>query len=252
MNEAIKIINLTKRFNDKTILNNVDLSVKKGEIYAFIGANGAGKTTLMKLLFGILKPDAGAITLLGETLLPNGENPIFSQIGNIIETPMFYNHMTAFSNLEIHCRYMGKEFIKNIPESLELVGLVDLDNKKVGEFSLGMKQRLAMARALIAKPQLLVLDEPINGMDPMGIQDTRNLLLKINKEYGTAMLISSHIISELAKMADTVGIIDHGVMLEQRSAKEILNELRGKNLELDDYFRQTVIGGKTNVRFNEN
>ena len=118
-----------------------------------------------------------------------------------------------------------------------------MDGKTVGEFSLGMKQRLALARALIAKPKLLILDEPINGMDPMGIQDTRNLLLKINKEYGTAMLISSHIISELAKMADTVGIIDHGVMLEQRSIDEIEAELQNDNLELEDYFRKTVMGG---------
>ena len=250
MNKAIQIKNLMKHFNGKVILNDVDLTVEKGEIYAFIGANGAGKTTLMKLLFGILKPDSGEIMLLGDELVQNGENQVFSQIGNIIETPVFYNRLTATDNLEIHCQYMGKEFIKNIPEMLELVGLVDLGNKKVGEFSLGMKQRLAMARALIAKPQLLILDEPINGMDPMGIQDTRNLLLKINKEYGTAMLISSHIISELAKMADTVGIIDHGVMLDQRSAKDIYSELKEKDLELEDYFRQTVIGGKTNARFN--
>ena len=250
MNEAILIKNLTKHFNDKVILNDVDLVVKKGEIYAFIGANGAGKTTLMKLLFGILKPDAGEITLLGDALVQNGENQIFSQIGNIIETPVFYNRLTATDNLEIHCSYMGKEFIKNIPDTLELVGLVDLGDKKVGEFSLGMKQRLAMARALITKPQLLILDEPINGMDPMGIQDTRNLLLKINKEYGTAMLISSHIISELAKMADTVGIIDQGIMLDQRSAKDIYSELKEKDLELEDYFRQAVIGGKANARFN--
>lgn len=252
MNEAIQIRNLTKRFKDKVILDNVNMTVGKGDIYAFIGANGAGKTTLMKLLFGILKPDAGDIRLLGEPLVQGGRNEVFRQIGNIIETPVFYNHLTAVSNLEIHCRYMGEEFVKNIPETLDLVGLVDVDNKKVGEFSLGMKQRLGMARALIAKPQLLILDEPINGMDPMGIQDTRNLLLKINKELGTAMLISSHIISELAKMADTVGIINHGVMLEERGIKEIYKELKSENLELEDYFRQTVMGGNKNARFNEN
>jgi len=244
MKEAIQIRNLTKRFGDKVILDNVNMNVKRGEIYAFIGANGAGKTTLMKLLFGILKADAGEIALLGEPLSQNGSNPVFSQIGNIIETPVFYNNLTAVDNLVIHCHYMGIELGENISETLELVGLTDLNDKKVGEFSLGMKQRLALARALIAKPQLLILDEPINGMDPMGIQDTRNLLLKINKELGTAMLISSHIISELAKMADTVGIIDHGVMLEECSIEEIHKKLQGEDLELEDYFRQTVMGGK--------
>ena len=242
MNNAIEIKNLTKRFNDKTILDNVNMTVKEGEIYAFIGANGAGKTTLMKLLFGILKPDDGEITLLGTSLEQDGENKVFSQIGNIIETPVFYNNLSAIDNLVIHCHYMGMEFIENIPETLELVGLTDLDNKSVGEFSLGMKQRLALARALITKPKLLILDEPINGMDPMGIQDTRNLLLKINKELGTAMLISSHIISELAKMADMVGIIDQGVMLEQRSIDDIHKEL-GNDLELEDYYIKTVMGG---------
>lgn len=243
MTEAMQIRNLTKRFNDKVVLDNVNMTLEKGEIYAFIGTNGAGKTTLMKLLFGILKPDAGEITLLGEPLKQNGATPVFRQIGNIIETPVFYNHLTAIDNLTIHCYYMGMEFIKDIPETLELVGLTDLNDKKVGEFSLGMKQRLALARALITKPQLLILDEPINGLDPMGIQDARNLLLKINKEYGTTMLISSHIISELAKMADTVGIIDHGVMLTQRSVKDINKELKKVNLELEDYFRKTVMGG---------
>jgi len=243
MNNALQIRNLTKRFNDKLILDNVDMTVKEGEIYAFIGANGAGKTTLMKLLFGILKPDSGEITLLGEELEQTQANPVFSQIGNIIETPVFYNNLTAVDNLAIHCNYMGMEFIKNIPEALALVGLTDLDDKKVGEFSLGMKQRLALARALITKPKLLILDEPINGLDPMGIQDTRNLLLKIKKEQGTAMLISSHIISELDKIADTVGIIDNGVMLEQRTVADIHRELEKDNLELEDYFRKIVMGG---------
>ena len=243
MNNALQVKNLTKHFGDKLILDNVNMTIKNGEIYAFIGANGAGKTTLMKLLFGILKPDAGEIALLGNALKQDGDNPVFSQLGNIIETPVFYNHLTAVDNLVIHCHYMGMEFIKNIPETLELVGLTDLNNKTVGEFSLGMKQRLALARAIITKPKLLILDEPINGLDPMGIQDTRNLLLKINKEQGTAMLISSHIISELAKMADTVGIIDHGVMLEQRSVVDIQKELEKDNLELEDYFRKTVMGG---------
>ena len=240
MNDAIHIERLTKQFNGKTVLNKVNMTVKKGEIYAFLGANGAGKTTLMKLLFGILIPDEGRISILGQPVGNNRDNSVFQKIGNIIETPVFYNHLNAIDNLLIHCNYMGKQFIPNIPDTLELVGLTDLGDKKAGEFSLGMKQRLAMARALITNPSLLVLDEPINGMDPMGIQDTRNLLLKINQEQGTAILISSHIISELAKMANMVGIIDHGVMLAQRPTAEIFNELKNEKIELEDYFRQVV------------
>ena len=247
MSNAICVENLTKQFNDKKVLDNVSMNVKSGEIYAFLGANGAGKTTLMKLLFGILLPDNGSISLLGEKIVTGGDNAVFGQIGNIIETPVFYKNLSAVGNLEIHCQYVGNEFAKDIPSMLELVGLTNVDDKKVGEFSFGMKQRLALARALIAKPKLLVLDEPMNGMDPMGIQSTRNLLLKINKEMGTAILISSHIISELAKIAHTVGIIDNGKMLEERSTEEIYQELQADNLELEDYFMRVVNGGKKNA-----
>ena len=247
MDDAICVENLTKQFGDKKVLTNVSMRVKNGEIYAFIGANGAGKTTLMKLLFGILIPDEGSISLLGQKISNNGDNTIFKQIGNIIETPVFYKTLSAVDNLEIHCRYMGIKFANSIPDILELVGLKDVDDKKVGEFSLGMKQRLALARTLISNPRLLVLDEPINGMDPMGIQDTRKILININQALGTAMLISSHIISELAKLAHTVGIIDNGIMLEERSVSEIDKDLQDDHLELEDYFMNVVKRGNQNA-----
>lgn len=243
MSNAIEIRNLTKQFDDQVILSSVNMTVKSGEIYAFLGANGAGKTTLMKLLFGILRPDDGTISILGEKVTWNGENPVFGQLGNIIEAPVYYKNLSAAENLQIHCDYLDVNFSKSIPDVLTLVGLDNTKNKQVGDFSLGMKQRLALARALISKPKILILDEPINGLDPMGISDTRTLLLSVNKEIGTTMLISSHIISEIAKMAHTVGIIDNGVMLCEKGLKEIYQE----NSDLEDYFRQVVYGGVKNA-----
>lgn len=219
------------------------MTVKSGEIYAFLGANGAGKTTLMKLLFGILRPDSGTISILGEKVNWDGDNPVFRQTGNIIEAPVYYKNLSAMENLQIHCDYLGGNLSQDIPDMLKLVGLDNTNKKRVGDFSLGMKQRLALARALIAKPKILILDEPINGLDPMGISDTRELLLNINKELGTTMLISSHIISEIAKMAHTIGIIDHGVMLCEKG----LNEIYKENSDLEDYFRQVVCGGAKNA-----
>ncbi|MGL6201927.1 MAG: ABC transporter ATP-binding protein [Lachnospiraceae bacterium] len=240
---AIEIRNLTKSFEGQVVLSNVNMTVKQGEIYAFLGANGAGKSTLMKLLFDILKPDEGSISLFGQLVVKKGTNKIFSQIGSIIETPVHYKHLTAIENLQIHCDYVGVHLRQEIPYVLELVGLHDAKDKRVGEFSLGMKQRLALARAFIAKPKLLVLDEPINGLDPMGIGDIRDLLLTVNKEFGTAIFISSHIISEIEKIADTIGIIDQGVMLIQKP----LEEIQKGNTDLEEYFRHIIIGGRENV-----
>lgn len=241
MNTAIQVSELTKTFKDQIILDRVSLTVKPGEIYAFLGANGAGKTTLMKLLFGILKPDSGVISVLGRPVSTTVENLAFSKIGNIIETPVFYKNLSAADNLRIHCDYINPGVTQEIPELLKLVGLYEAANQKTGEFSLGMKQRLALARALIGKPRLLVLDEPINGLDPIGITDTRHLLLSVNKELGTAMLISSHIISEVAKIADTVGIIDHGVML----AETPMEKISSANADLETYFTNIVMKGKS-------
>ena len=149
-----------------------------------------------------------------------GNSPVFSRIGSIIESPVFYNHLSAYDNLELHCRYMGAGY-ENIEETLSLLGLSETGNKAVGKFSLGMKQRLALARAFLTRPELLILDEPINGLDPQGIIHIRELLLRINKEHGTSILISSHILDELSKIADTIGMIDHGAMLGEISMDEI-------------------------------
>lgn len=191
------------------------MRVKQGEIYGFLGANGAGKTSLMKTLYHIICPDCGTVCLLGERVA-GGNSPVFSRIGSIIESPVFYNHLSAYDNLELHCRYMGAGH-ENIEETLSLLGLSETGNKPVGKFSLGMKQRLALARAFLTRPELLILDEPINGLDPQGIIHIRELLLRINKEHGTSILISSHILDELSKIADTIGMIDHGAMIGEIS-----------------------------------
>lgn len=241
---VVEVCNVSKKIGSRKILQNISMSVGKGEIYALLGANGAGKTTLMKMLFGMLKPDAGKVIVLGEKIDFFGKNEVFGKMGNIIESPTFYYNLTAEENMDVHCRYMDRKFESKIPEILREVGLFDLDKKKVSEFSLGMKQRLAIARAIIVQPQILVLDEPINGLDPMGISDIRCLLKKMNEEQGTTILISSHIIEEVSKLAHTIGIIDAGVMLEEKNLKEILCEEQ----DLEKYFTKVVLRGRGNVR----
>lgn len=220
----------------------MSLSIRKGEIYALIGKNGAGKTTLMKTIFNILKKDSGEIKIFGKEITRNKDNTVFRNIGSIIETPIFYYNLSAMSNLEIYCDYIGKEFKSNIPEVLKMVDLdsADISTKKVRDFSLGMKQRLGLARAFLSKPKLLILDEPINGLDPIGIKEIRELILDINKRYETSILISSHIISEIDKIASVVGIIDEGAMVEETTI-EIMRDKTDGNIE--NYFYQSIIGG---------
>lgn len=237
MDYAIEVHDLCKVIDDQTILSKVNMKVKKGEIYGFLGSNGAGKTTLMKVLFRILKPTSGTINLLGEQEL-DSSNKVFSKIGSIIEMPVFYQNLTARQNLELHCDYMGIDYKANIEKSLQMAGISDTGDKKVKNFSLGMKQRLAIARAILTNPEILILDEPINGLDPKGISDMRELLIKINKEQGTTILISSHILSEMEKIAHTIGIINSGIILEELS----MNDIRAKDINLEEYYLQLLEG----------
>lgn len=181
MINAIEINHLYKKFGDHVILNDVTLTIEKGEIYGLLGANGAGKTTLMKLMLAILKPTEGSVKILG-TKISETSMSILSKVGNIIEVPVFYESLTVGENLRIHCDYLNEECKKDIPRTLELVGLEGILDKKVKELSLGMKQRLAIGRAILCEPEVLILDEPINGLDPKGIVDTREILIKLNKE----------------------------------------------------------------------
>ena len=242
MTNAVEVRHLSKSIEGSPILNDICMNVRQGEVYGFLGANGAGKTSLMKTLYHIIFPDTGTVCLLGETI-NKGNNPVFSRIGSIIESPVFYSHLSAYENMELHCRYMGAGHeccaSENIMETLSMLGIAETGNKAVGKFSLGMKQRLALARAMLTKPDLLILDEPINGLDPRGIIEVRELLLRVNHEYHTSILISSHILDELSKIADTIGMIDHGAMLGEISMDDICK----KGIGLEDYYLGLLGGG---------
>jgi ABC-2 type transport system ATP-binding protein len=219
---VLRTNNLSKKYHDKMALNKVSLSVKKGSIYGLIGQNGAGKSTLIRLITGLAYPTNGTIELFGKS----NERELIEvrkRIGAIIEGPALYPHMTASENLEAHRLLKGIPGKECIEKTLTLVGLQDTGKKKAKNFSLGMKQRLGLAIALLGDPEFLILDEPINGLDPMGVVEIRELLKKLNQEYGITILISSHILSELHLLATHYGIIHKGELLEQLSAKE-LNE----------------------------
>lgn len=220
MEYAIELEGIYKNIEGREILRNVSMKIKKGSIYGFLGPNGSGKTTVMKIILNLLKPDAGGIKILGERVGSESYNYLKS-IGSIIEYPVFYESSTASENLKLHCQYMGYYNLNKIDELLELVGLAHADNKKVSGFSLGMRQRLGIARALITNPEILILDEPINGLDPIGIKEIRELLLKVNSETGTTIFISSHILSEIDSISDTVAFIKNGMILKEIEMKEI-------------------------------
>lgn len=226
MSYIIKTNGLTKSFDGKEVVSNVNMSVRKGEIYGFLGPNGAGKTTVMRMLTNLIKPTFGHIDLFNEPLTPSSYN-VFRRMGCIIEQPVFYEKLTAKQNLELHGEYMGCHDKNAIGEALNRVNLHQVEGKAVKNFSLGMKQRLAIARAIMTKPELLILDEPINGLDPAGIKEIRSLLQLLSKEYGITILISSHLLSEIEQIADTIGVISRGKLLEQVS----MDDVKGRNAE---------------------
>lgn len=213
---------LTKAYKNNVALDKVTLSIKRGSIYGFIGQNGAGKTTLIRIVNGLASPSSGSIELFGA----NGERELAlarKRMGSIIESPALFPHMTAWENLEVHRIQKGIPGRKCIEKVLELVGLQEAGKKKAKHFSLGMKQRLGMAIALLGDPELLILDEPTTGLDPMGVMNVRELLKRLHVENGTTILISTHILSELHLLATHYGIIHKGKLLEQLTADE-LNE----------------------------
>ncbi|MGD6849199.1 ABC transporter ATP-binding protein [Rossellomorea aquimaris] len=223
MNEyVLKTSQLSKTYQNKMALHKVSVMIKKGSIYGFIGQNGAGKSTLIRLITGLAYPTTGTFELFGES---QERNIIEARkrIGTIIEGPALYPQMTAAENLEAQRLLKGIPGKDCIEKTLNLVGLQNTGKKKAKDFSLGMKQRLGLGIALLGDPEFLILDEPINGLDPMGVVEVRELLKKLNREYGITILISSHILSELHLLATHYGIIHEGELLEQLSAKE-LNE----------------------------
>ena len=238
---VLKTYNITKKYGEQLAVDNVNMTIKKGDIYGFIGQNGAGKTTLIRLITGLIHKSGGEIELLGANE-ENELNKARTMVGSLIESPSFYTNMTARENLEV------SRLVRNIPgkkcidEVLELVGLKDVEKKKVNNFSLGMRQRLGIANALMGNPKLLILDEPINGLDPMGIVEIRELLKKINKEKDMTILISSHILSELSELATTYGIISNGKLIEEITAKQLSKKCRQYiDLKVDDTARAVIL-----------
>ncbi|MBS6396644.1 MAG: ABC transporter ATP-binding protein [Clostridiales bacterium] len=211
---------LTKTIGGKDLVSSVDLHVKKGEIYGFLGPNGAGKTTVMKMITNLWKPTGGSIEIFGETLTPQSYQ-ILKRMGSIIELPVFYDHMTGYENLNLHSEYMGYYQHGSIENALEMLELAEAANKPVKNYSMGMKERLGIARAVLCRPELLILDEPTNGLDPVGMKQVRDLLRTLCMEYGITIMISSHILSEVESMADTVGVIHRGRMMREIRMKEI-------------------------------
>lgn len=212
---------LTKTIGNKELVKNVDIHIKKGEIYGFLGPNGAGKTSVMKMITNLWKPTDGTIELFGERLTPTSYG-VLKRMGSIIEFPTFFDHLSGKENLELHCEYMGYYNAGCAMEALEMLGLADAGNKPVKSYSLGMRQRLGIARAILCRPEFLVLDEPTNGLDPAGMKQIRDLCKALCTEYGITIMISSHILSEIESIADTIGVIDHGQMKEEVSMKQIL------------------------------
>jgi ABC-2 type transport system ATP-binding protein len=216
----VKTNQLTKVYDGNEVVSTVNMHVKRGEIYGFLGPNGAGKTTIMKMLTNLAKPTSGDIEIFGEKLTDRSYE-VLKRMGTIIEYPIFYEKLTAQENLELHCEYMGYYDKNEIGHVLDLVKLTNVDDKKVKDFSLGMKQRLGIARAIMTKPELLILDEPINGLDPVGIRELRELFKMLSKEYGITIIVSSHILAEIEQMADTIGVINNGRLIDEVSMEHV-------------------------------
>ena len=230
ISNVLQIKNLQKGFEDTQVVNLSSLSVQQGEIYGFLGPNGAGKTTTMKMILSLISRTAGEIEVFGQSI--GTDKQYLNQIGSMIEEPSYYPNLTGYENLLVFQKILGFDK-KNIQETLKIVGLDQPKNKKklVKDYSLGMKQRLALAFALVKKPRLLILDEPTNGLDPAGIHEIRELIIKLAKEQGITVFISTHILSEVEHIADRVGIINHGQLVYEGEIRKIQSnkwlEVRG-------------------------
>ena len=220
----IETRHLTKQYGTQKSVSDLNIHVKKGRVYGLLGRNGAGKTTTMKMLLGLTEPTSGEIELWGKPLRGN-EKEVLPRIGSLIESPGFYPNLTATENLRIFAALRGVPSRHAVKDALDLVGLPYRDKKLLSQYSLGLKQRLAIALAVMHDPELFILDEPTNGLDPIGIAEIRTFIRRLCDEGGKTVLLSSHILSEISLMADDIGIIDHGVLLEEES----LSALESKN-----------------------
>lgn len=232
---------LTKMYGTQTIVNTINLHVRKGRIYGLLGRNGAGKTTIMKMILGLTPINSGEVYVFGQNI-KGQEKRVYPRIGAIIETPGFYPNLTGTENLEIFAKLRGTAGPNAVKNALEIVGLPYKDKKLFGKYSLGMKQRLGIANAILHDPELLILDEPTNGLDPIGIAEMREFIKNLSVEHGKTILISSHILSEISLLADDIGIIDQGILLEESS----MDELEKKNckyiqLQVSDISKASLI-----------
>lgn len=226
MQTVIETKALCKQYGPHTAVDHVELHVPQGSVYGFIGPNGAGKSTTMKMLLGLIHPTAGRVRLLGQELTEKSRLPLLRQTGSLIESPAGYLHLTAQENLEIVADLKGVPH-KDIGRVLDIVHLTQDRNRRVGQYSLGMKQRLGIAMALLGSPKLLILDEPTNGLDPAGIQEMRALIRNMPAATGATVLISSHLLGEMEQMVEQVGIIDHGHILFEGPLTELQRHSRG-------------------------
>lgn len=225
MDYILQTHQLTKKYQSFNVVENVNLHIKKGDIYGFLGKNGAGKTTTIRMIMGLIQPTTGSVEMFGEKVSGNKKIP-FERIGSIIEFPGFYPNLTVGENLELHRKLIGVPNREVIDDTLELVGLMNFSKRKFHKLSLGMKQRLGLARALLSSPEILILDEPTNGLDPIGIKEIRRLILDLAEKRGITILISSHILSEVQQLANRIGIIHEGKLLKELSLDEITEKSR--------------------------
>ena len=224
MEDILVIQNLSKHYGDQVALDSLSLKLKKGEIYGLIGQNGAGKSTLIKLITQIIAPSQGTVSILGSRT-PKEWTTALHHVGSVIETPVAHQHLSAYDNLRFYCLDRGiKKPDSRIKETLDYVGLSQTGAKKFRDFSLGMKQRLGIAIAILCRPDLLILDEPINGLDPVGIQEFREMVLRLNRELGMTLIISSHILSELYLVASRFGFIHQGRLIQELSKEDFDRE----------------------------
>lgn len=240
MKRALVIRQVSKRLGKKYAVKNVNLSVDEGEIFGFVGPNGAGKTTLIKTMLGLYKPTSGTILINGYSLSGEFESAMDS-VGAIIENPEMYSYLSGRDNLKIYARMEKDVTESDLEEIIKLVKLEKRIDDKVKTYSLGMRQRLGIAQALLSKPKLLVLDEPTNGLDPIGIKELRELLKTLSKERNMTVFISSHILSEIEAMCDKIGIIDNGVLLEIKDMQNIRSDEYSVSIEVDNVKKASKI-----------
>lgn len=244
MEAILRTTDLTKQYRGVRAVDHVSLSIDKGDIFGFVGANGAGKTTFMRMVCGLIKPTAGHLELFGASS-PTELQKMRRKMGALIEHPAVYTNMSALQNLDIQRRYLemdfGKDPKKALTELLDLVGLADVKDRKAGKFSLGMRQRLGIAMALVGSPEFVILDEPTIGLDPIGVMEMRELVLNLNRRREITVLFSSHNLAEMAQVATKYGFLDRGRLLEVITAEELGQVCQSRGINLETYFVELLL-----------